>query len=180
MFDLESLKNFDWRSLQKFTSPKAADDLNHFLEALPQNTSQVMLAVAGVVWAVAGVSGLYTTVQLGKITEMRAQLEEAQSVKPMVPRIEDLPVRRDDVEKFVDSSKGVYGNLTIKAAGSAVEILASSTSAFPQFREAISHVQNGGSGWRVNVENLCVGRECPRNELSATLRINKVSVSNPG
>ncbi|MCB9982537.1 MAG: hypothetical protein H6861_02515 [Rhodospirillales bacterium] len=172
----ESLKGFDWRSLKKYASPHAADDLNAFLEKLPQNAGQTMLMIAGVTWAVAGATGLFTTVQLQKLTEVRASLQEAQALKPTVPQVTDVPVNAREVEDFVAKIKDIYSGLKITANGPSISITAGGLGAFGQFREAIGHVQNGGQGWNVNIQDFCVGRECERYPLSASLRINKVSV----
>ena len=91
----KKIQDFDWRSLKKFTDPKAADDLNAFLEKLPQNTGQTMLIIAGIAWAAAGGIGLYTTVQLQKLTEVRAELQEAEALQPKVPQIKDVAVNRN-------------------------------------------------------------------------------------
>lgn len=175
----KSFKSFDWRSLKKYTSPQATEDLNAFLEKLPQNAGQTMLIIAGVVWAAAGALGLYTTLQLQTLTELRAELQESESLKPIVPVVKNVPVNKEDVAKFADQAKETYGALTVKANGSAILIEAERTGLFGQFREAIGHVQNGGSGWRVTVDRLCVGRECDRQPLAAALKINKVSVDKP-
>ena len=171
------LKSFDFRSMQRYFSAQASEDLNDFLEKMPQNSSNTLLIVLGVAWACAGVSGLFATVQLQKLTELRVELENAQSLQPVVPNIRNVPINRKEVEKFVERTKGTYPDLTIKDNGSAVTISAPSTVFFGQFREAIGHVQNGGSGWRVVIDKFCVGRECPREPLSVTLKINKVSVT---
>lgn len=176
----KSIKSFDWRSLKKFANPQAADDLNGFLEKLPQNAGKHMLVIAGVTWAAAGAIGLYTTVQLQKLTELRAQLEEAESLKPIVPVVKDVPVNKEEVSAFVDKTAGTYTGVEIKASGSAIVVTAKTLNQFAEFREAIGHVQNGGSGWRVNVDRLCVGRECDKDPLAAALKINKVSVDKPG
>ncbi len=183
-FDMQALqrkiKNYDWRSLQKFTSPQAAEDLNVFLEKLPQNAGKTMLIIAGVAWGFAGAVGLFTTVQLQKITELRVALEEAEAVKPQVPQLIDEPVSAQAINDFVEKTKQIYTGLDIKASGQTIMITSKTTDAYGQFREAIGHVQNGGSGWRVSIDKLCVGRECPRDQLSAALRINTVSVKKPG
>ena len=176
----KSMKSFDWRSLQKFANPQAADDLNAFLEKLPQNTSQSLLIVAGVIWAAAGALGLFATVKIQTLTELRAELQEAESLKPIVPVIRDVAVNAKDVEAFVKEMSKVYSGVNVKANGAAVLVTAKSTGLFGQFREAVGHVQNGGSGWRVSVERLCVGRECDKQPLAAALKINKVSVDKPG
>ncbi|MCB1720688.1 MAG: hypothetical protein KDI11_02935 [Alphaproteobacteria bacterium] len=172
----QSFKEFDWRSLKKYTSPQAADDLNAFLEKMPQNAGQTMLIIAGVTWAMGGAIGLFTTVQLQKLTETRAQLQEAQALKPSVPQVRDVPVNPKEVDEFVNKVKDIYTGLKISASGSSISITATTLGSFGQFREAIGHVQNGGAGWNVNIQNFCVGRECERYPLSASLKINKVSV----
>ena len=171
-----SFKDFDWRSLKKYTSPQAADDLNAFLEKLPQNAGQTMLIIAGVTWGVAGAVGLYTTVQLQKLTEIRAAYQEAEALKPSVPKVQDVPVNPKEVEDFVKKITDTYTGLKISASGPTISLTATTLNSFGQFREAMGHVQNGGTGWNVNVQSFCVGRECERYPLSASLRINKVSV----
>lgn len=180
MLDFKSLKSFDWRSLKKYTSSQSADDLNAFLEKLPQNVGQTMLVITGVAWAAAGALGLYTTVQLQNLTELRAELEEAEALKPAVPVIQDVAVDTQAIKAFVDKMVETYNGIDIKASGSSIIITAKSTAQFGRFREAVGHVQNGGSGWRVNIDRLCVGRECGKEPLAASLKINKVSVQRPG
>ncbi len=178
-FDLKKLQNFDWRSLKKYTSPQASEDLNKFLEKMPVNAGKTMLIIAATAWGCAGMIGLYTTVQIQKLTELRAELEEAEALQPIVPTISDVAIDSTEVLKFVESVKDIYKGLEIRASGSSVSLTSTSTTGFGQWREAVGHVQNGGSGWRVNIENLCVGRECQREPLAAVLKINKVSVNNP-
>lgn len=177
--DLKSLQSFDWRSLQKYMSPQATNDLNHFLEKLPQNTGQTMLIIAGIIWAAAGTIGLYASVQIQELTKLRAEFQEAQAIQPAVPQIRDVAVDEVAVKEFVDRANVIYRGLEIKANGAEINLTGKTTQAFGQFREAIGHIQNGGSGWRVNISNLCVGRECQGPPLMATLKINKVSVDKP-
>lgn len=174
-----SLKSVNWASLKKLASPQVSEDLNAFLEKLPQHVGQTMLIIVGVVWACAGGLGLYTTMQLKSLTELRADLQEAQALKPIVPVIKDVPVAPQEVKEFVKKVTGIYKGLEIKDQGSSIVITADSTAQFGMFREAVGHIQNGGSGWRVNIDRLCVGRECDRKPLAAALKINKVSVDKP-
>lgn len=178
-FDLKKLQSFDWRSLKKYTSSQSSEDLNRFLEAMPGNVGQTMLIIAAVAWGAAGALGLYVTVQLKQLTEVRAQLQEAEALKPIVPVISDEPIDTAAVTQFVESIKNIYRGVDIRVSGSSVQLNAKSTADFAQWREAVGHIQNGGSGWRVNVDHVCVGRECKSSPLSATLKINKVSVKNP-
>ena len=180
MIDLKSLQNFDWRSLQRYFEPKAADDLNAFLEKMPQTVGQTMLVIAGVVWVGAGAAGLFATVQLKQLAEVRAELEEVQALKPIVPNLSEVTVSQKDVAVFAESMAEIYDGVDIQSSGTTISINAKSTAEFGRFREAVGHVQNGGSGWRVNVDRLCVGRECGNNPLAASLKINKVTVDRPG
>ena len=67
----------------------------------------------------------------------------------------------------------------MKANGSSIIITSTQTASFAKFREAIGHMQNGGSGWRVTLDKMCVGRECgDKDKLGVSLKVNKVSVEN--
>ena len=101
------------------------------------------------------------------------------AVKPLVPTLRDVPVSRNEVTEFYNSFAATYPMLDIKQSGPSIQISAKSTALFGAFREAIGHVQNGGNGWRVSVDKLCVGRECGGNSLAVLLKINKVSVDKP-
>lgn len=176
--------NFDFKSmdvhkLKKLADPKAASDLNHFLEQLPQKAGQNALIAAGIAWSMAAALGLYAAVQTQKMTEMRHTLMEEKAVVPSVPAIKDVPVNRNQITELSDTLGSIYPGLNIKPQGSAIYIAAGTTSAFGAFREAVGHVQNGGDGWRVQVDRLCVGRECDREKLAILLRVNKVSVEKP-
>jgi len=174
------MKGQDWRSYKKYASPQATEDLNQFLEKLPQNAGQTMLIIAGVAWAAAGAIGLFTAVQLQKMSEIRIELAEADALKPIVPTIVDQAVNANTVKEFVERTKETYPGLELRATGPTIIINARGLSSFGQFREAIAHVQNGGQGWRVNIDRLCVGRECDKTPLGAALKINTVSVKKAG
>ncbi len=170
---------FDWRVLQRYLSPQATEDLNRFLEQLPQRVGQTVLIAAGIAWASAGAIGLFTTIQAKELTTMRMELKNAKALQPIVPKIKDVAVDQNEVKSFSESLTRIYPGLSVKQQGAAIFITASTTANFGQFREAIGHVQNGGSGWRVSVDKLCVGRECKQSQLAALLKINKVSVDKP-
>lgn len=175
-----NLKSFDWRSLQKYMDPKSSGDLNAFLEKLPQNAGQTVLIAAGIAWAMAGALGLYTSIQTRQLTELRAELAKAEALTPIVPKISDVPIDKKEVEAFIGKVSKAYDGLNIKANGSTIVITSGQTSNFAKFREAIGHMQNGGSGWRVTLDKLCVGRECgDKDKLGIALKVNKVSVENP-
>lgn len=174
------LKGFDWRSIQKLMDPKSAGDLNVFLEKLPQNAGQTVLIAAAVAWAMAGALGLYTSIQIRSLTELRGELAKAEALTPIVPKISDVPIDPAAVKTFIDKVSKSYQGLTLKVNGSSIIITSGQTSDFAKFREAIGHMQNGGDGWRVTLDKLCVGRECnDQDKLGVTLKVNKVSVENP-
>ncbi len=175
-----SFKSVNWNAvLKNLTSPKASQDLNDFLERMPQTAGHTVLIAAGIAWASAAAIGLFTTVQIQGMTELRSQLMEAEALRPIVPTIRDVPVNPDDVKVFTDDLTRIYPDLTIRNSGGSLQVVAKSTANFAQFREAVGHVQNGGSGWRVSVDRLCVGRECANDKLAVLLKINKVSVDKP-
>lgn len=173
------LKSFDWRSLRKYADPRAAEDLNVFLENLPKNAGQTVLIAAGIAWASAAGLGLFTSIEAKSLIELRTELREAKALTPVVPKIKDDPVSKAEVEGFVAGARKVYKGLDMKVNGSTLLITSRQTSNFGEFREAIGHVQNGGNGWRVTLDKLCVGRECDKQyKLAVALKINKISVEN--
>jgi hypothetical protein len=175
-----NLVNFDWRVIKRLTSPQAVHDFNDFLENLPQHTGNTVLIAAAIIWSVAGALGLYTYVQSKSLAEWRVQLSEMQAVKPNVPKVTNVPEDAVKVKEFVDKASLAYPDLTINANGSSINITAKDTRYFSIFREAIGHVQNGGRGWRVNIEQICVGRECAQNPLAIELKVNIVSIEANG
>jgi len=177
--DFKNLKSFDWRSLKKYTSSQSSADLNKFLEKLPQNTNQTLLVIMGIAWACAAGFGLYTSLQMHTFTELRAELQENESVKPVVPKLKNIAVSKNEITRFVERNKQTYKGLNIAAKGSSIVLDAPNTAFFGQFREAVGHIQNGGSGWKIEIDRFCVGRECKGKQLSAVLKVNKISVENP-
>ncbi len=171
-------KKLDFKNVKKYLNPKSADDLNRFLENLPQNAGNAALIAAAIAWGLAAALGLYTSIQTQSLIELRAELKETEALKPIVPEIKDISVAKSEVEAFVEKAKKSYGGLNVTAKGSIITITANNTSNFTEFREALGHVQNGGANWRVTLDKLCVGRECDKTKkLVASLKINKVEVS---
>lgn len=172
-------KNFDMSLLKKMMDPKAAGDLNIFLEKLPYNAGKTVLIAAGIAWAMAAAIGLYASIQATNLTQLRGKLMEAEALTPIVPKIQDVPINAEEVQAFVEKAKAAYPNLAFEINGSSILITSANTSDFAMFREAIGHMQNGGQGWRVSLDKLCVGRECDKNfKLAVSLKVNKVSVEN--
>lgn len=175
--DFKSL-NTGW--LKKLASPQSSKDLNAFLEKMPQNAGNTALIAAGIVWGLAAAIGLVTMVKVQELTELRAELKEAQALSPSVPKISERAAPKNEIEAFAAKMSKTYPGLLVKPASNGIQITSGSTANFGQFREAIAHVYNGGANWRVNLDQLCVGRECDKNDkLAVALSIKQVSVENP-
>lgn len=167
-------------TLKKLTSPQASKDLNAFLEKLPQNAGNNALIAAGIAWGFAAALGLFTMVKVQELTALRAEFKEAKAVTPSIPHIKEEAVSSDMVQKFSEEFVHIYPGLQVKQTGSKIMITSNTTSNFGQFREALAHVYNGGSNWRVSLDKLCVGRECnDKHKLAVALSIKQVSVENP-
>ena len=176
--DLKQLdfKSIDYKAIARYLNPRSFGNLDIFIESLPHNTNKTLLIIAASVWACAGAMGLFATVKLQEVSQLSVERREAKVLLPAVPKIQDKPVHAKEVMAFVDELQKTYKGLEIKGSSSNIIVTAKSTSMFGQFREAIGHIQNGGLGWRVNVDKLCVGKECNPNPLAASLKINKVSI----
>lgn len=163
--------------MKSYFGLRSVDDLKGFWEAVPRYAGQTVLVAAGIAWAVAAIAGLYTTIQTQKLIELRSELRSAEALRVSVGKINYVPLPEKEVVTFVNQLKRSYGGLDIYVKDSRIIITSDSTANFSEFREAIGHVQNGGDGWRITLDMLCVGRECDRQfKLAASLKVNKVSV----
>ena len=171
--------SFDWKSLQKYLNPQAADDFSRFLDTVPGNAGKGALIAAGIAWGVAAAFGLFAMMQAKELTEIRAELQTTEALKPMVPVISVASVPKDEAKRMSDQFQQVYPNLKVNTNGDTFTIQSKKTSDFVEFREALGHVVNGGAGWRVSVNGFCVGRECKQNALDAVLKIQKLKIDKP-
>ena len=173
-------KSLNLAALKKLSDPKLAGDLNAYLEKIPERAGHTILIAAGIAWAVAAAAGLFTTIKIQQLTELRTMVHEAQALVPVVPVISDSPLSEAEVRAFAEKAEKIYTGLKFNVSGSSLTITSSTTANYAQFREAIGHVQNGGQGWRIALQKLCVGRECDTQyQLAVALSINKVAVENP-
>lgn len=173
-------KSFDFKKLEKYFGKHSADDFNRFLEKLPHHAGHNVLIAAGIVWALAAGIGLYASIQAQEMITVRAELKETRALKPAVPKIKNVAISKQEVEAFAKKAQESYRGLNIRTKGSTIIITSASTRNFTEFREAVGHIQNGGDGWRVTLEKLCVGRECDKStKLAITLNVNRVSVEKP-
>lgn len=173
------LKAINFKALNRYLGPQGMHDLNLFLERLPQHAGQSLLIAAGVSWAVAAGVGLFTFMQARDLSELRAQLQDANALKPLVPVVREMPLEDKTLSDFSDKLSEIYKTLEIRSQGNKITINSTSTASYGLFREAVSHVFNGGNGWKVSLDSLCVGRECKQNALSITLKINRISIDKP-
>lgn len=172
-------KSFDFRSLSKYMSGQSADDLNRFLDKVPQNAGKTALIAGGIAWGAVAALALFSMLQTQKLTELRAQLQGSESLKPIVPVITMTPVAADQVKAFADRAKDLYPGLTVTANNNVLTIQSKDTSSYAQFREIMGHVVSGGPGWKVGVDSICVGRECAQNAINVSLKIEKINIDKP-
>lgn len=171
--------SFDFRSLQKYLNPRATDDLNRFLEKVPQHAGHGVLIAAGIAWGMAAAFGLFTMMQTKQLTELRENLQASDALKPIVPTITRVAVSKEELKAMIDALKAVYPRMTINENGGKITLQSKDTAAYTEFREALGHVVNGGNGWKVSVESFCVGRECQQNALDAGLKVEKLNIDKP-
>lgn len=171
--------SFDWKSLQKFLNPEAANDFSRFMDQMPVHAGKGALIAAGIAWATVAAMGLFTVMQTKELTELRASLQTSEAVKPLVPVISQTPVQANEITKVVNQFKTLYPNLTTSGSGGSISIKSKQTADFAQFREAIGQVVNSGKGWKVSVDSMCVGRECKDSGLNVSLKIQKLKIDKP-
>lgn len=174
-----SAGSFDWKSLQKYLNPQAAEDFSRFLDTVPGNAGKTVLVAAGIAWGAAAAFGLFALMQSSDLNKLRAELESTEAIKPVVPIINYASPNPDDLKRAAEQFKQVYPGLTMNVNGDTFSIQSKNTSDFTQFREALGHIVNGGIGWKVSVDGLCIGRECKQNALDAVLKIQKLNIDKP-
>lgn len=171
--------SFDWKSLQKYLNPQAADDFSRFMDTIPVHAGKGALIAAGVIWGAAAALGLFTMMQAKDLTLVRAELQTTEALKPIVPVLSMVSAPKDDVKRVADQFKQIYTTLTVNGSSDKFTIQSKKTSDFIQFREALGHIVNGGPGWKVSIEALCIGRECKGTALNAALKIQKLKIDKP-
>ncbi len=171
--------SFDLRRYSKYLTGNSANDLNRFLEKLPQHSGNTVLIAAGIAWAAVAALGLFSMIQTQQLTKLRGELQASESLKPIVPVITMAAVPPEEVTAFAEKAKLLYPGLTVNANGNTLTIQSKDTSSYAQLREIMGHVVSGGTGWKVGVNSICVGRECASNAIDASLRIEKVNIAAP-
>lgn len=177
---------FDVGNIWKWlTNPKHTQDMQSFVENLPQQVGTTVLVIAGFAWGIAGLSILYGTVQSDKIAKLETELEQTNALTPPVPVVQNVSVDRESIEAFVEKASAEYEATGIKISekNGKIEINGTTGRQYGVFREAVGHIQNGGPGWRVSVDELCVGRECATGKNKAFLyglfSVSRVNIQMP-
>ena len=167
---------FDINSLNKYLSPQGFGDINKFIEEMPMRAGYAACIIAGVVWFVAGLAVVYATTVAKDVAEIRAELVKSEALKPVVPQIQQTAVNAADITAFVARVNPLYKDVDITSTGNTITFRSSSGRYFGAFREAVNHAYNGGQGWRLSLQSLCVGRECKSGFLSGQFTVNRLTV----
>ena len=168
---------FDMNSLNKYFSAQSANDLNAFIESMPMRAGYGVLIAAGIAWLLAGLAVVYATTVATNVAEIRTELIKTEASKPLVPKLSKIAVPDSEVKAFVERTDPLYKDVVITHDGNSIKLNANSGRFFGAFREAINHAYNGGQGWRLSLQSMCVGRECEKQGfLSGEFTINRLKV----
>lgn len=176
---LPSKKGFNFAKLMKYANPNSMKDLDVFLDNLPTRAGMNGIIVASIIWGIAGAALLMTYTKSVNLRELRKELTETQAVTPSVPSISYNPIAAGLIKPQIDRMKTVYKTLTIEMVGADVKIAAASTRDFAAWRAAIGDIAYGGNGWRVQMKQLCAGRDCKGVPLQALLSVQQLDIKIP-
>lgn len=176
---LPAMKGFDFAKLAKYANPETLKDLDVFLDNLPVRAGMNGIIVASIIWAIAGASLLVSYTKSVNLKELHKELTESRAALPTVPTLNYTPVSEALIKPHVTRMKDVYKNLTIDMSGADVKITAASTRDFASWRAAIGDVSYGGSGWRVQLKEICAGRDCVGTPLQAVLSVQQLDIKIP-
>lgn len=168
---------FNIASLQRYISPQAYKDMDKFVRDLPERAGQTVLIAGGVVWIIAATGIVFATVKAKETAELRANLFKQEAITPAVPSIVDQPVANKALNDFANQANDQYPDITVAATGSKLQVSGGDTRNYWAWREAVGHIYNGGAGWRLKVDELCVGRECKAAKLDVKFSVNTLQVN---
>lgn len=171
---------FDINALRRMANPQAIKDLDKFLDALPLNVGYNALIAAGIAWIVAGAAVLFASTETASVNKLRSDLLAVEALKPPVPTIEYIKVRKNELDKISDKIEQTFKPVTVLVKGDGeITVSASDTDYYPQFQAAISHLQSGGKNWKLEIKKLCAGRECTGPAIQAQLTLTKARIDLP-
>jgi hypothetical protein len=177
--NVKQLANIDWNALKRLTSPQGVKDFDAFLDGLPLKAGTNALIAAGIAWIVAGTAVFFTTMEIEKVGNLRAELAKVGALKPTVPVITYDPVPETQLVPLEKRTVETYKGIAFAGTASALTLTAGDTDYFPQFLAAINTLQNGGRNWRVSLTSLCAGADCTSSRLSAVLKVEMARVDDP-
>ena len=158
-------------------SPEKIKGFDKFLDAIPVNVGYNVLIFALSSWVLAGAAILFAVIETRNLTELRTKLLEVEALKPPVPKIVYTPVPKARLESLVANIDGLYPGISYMVSNNGlISISAGTVHYIPQFRAAISHLQNGDAMWKTEIATLCFGRECSGPKLQAEIRFDSVMV----
>lgn len=167
---------FNIASLKRYISPQAYKDMDIFVREMPERAGQTVLIAGGIAWMLAATGIVFATVKTKETADIRANLFKQEAITPAVPNIVDSPVSNDALDSFAKKATDQYQNVQISAANSKLQVTSSDTRYYWAWREAVGHIYNGGNGWRLKIDELCVGRECKAAKLDAKFSVNTLQV----
>ena len=155
-------------------------DFDRFLDELPVNVGYNALIAAGMAWVIAGVAVLFTSMEVDKVSHLRADMLKVEALQPPIPVLKYSPVSKLDIENLGKKIEETYAGIHIVVSGEGGAIIsATDTDYFPQFMAAVNTFENGARNWKVDIASFCVGRDCVGSKLSASLTIKSVRVDDP-
>lgn len=163
-------------TIKRYLSPYTYRDINTFAQQLPEKAGQTSLLAGGLLWTIAAFALIFATVEAEKTAKIRAEILNQNAMTPQVPDIVKTAVQPILLETYAAKMEKQYPDLSITSDQSVVHISADDTKHFGKWREATSHLYNGGDGWRLSIEHLCVGRECDDQELSVKFSVNTLKI----
>jgi hypothetical protein len=173
-------KQFNMATIQKYTSPQAIKDFDHFLDAMPGRVGYNALIAAGIACILGGTTVWFAAMELEKVSKLHSELTNVQALQPPVPVLKYQPVNKDLLKVHTDKIMGTFKGVNLDGStDGVVKITASDTDYFPQFLAAISYLQRGGRNWKVTTDTLCVGRDCKGTKLYASLKVEMVLFGQP-
>lgn len=176
----DKVLKIDIVTLKRYLSPGAYKDLDVFVEQLPMRAGQGLIIAGVAAWLMAGLAITYVTMQANHIMQLRADILKAEALKPTVPVINRAAADGKSVDEFAKKLAELYKQLSVSARGNRIELRAATTDKYGAFREAVGHAFNGGPGWRLSVDEMCVGRECEGNQgLYGTFSVFRLQVDKP-
>ena len=161
-----SLSQFDWRKLRRFTNAQALSDLDGFLDKLPQRAGQIALVAVSIMWVAAAGSVLLATSKSQELKSLQEEIAAQTALTPIVPKITTKPVSEVVIQDFIGQMRKTFPQVQISGGrNNELEIKAASTRQFSAWRTVIDNLTYAGQGNRLELKSLCVGRECSGTEL---------------